>query len=85
MRSRDEFGAVYRAVGEQVASSESRRSFSQHELAALTAPRSRRSRDSKAGSRAPRLDTLLRVANALDCALDLDLRPRTTIERGVGR
>ena len=30
----------------------------------------------------PRLDTLLRVANALDCTLELELRPRTTIEGG---
>ena len=33
------------------------------------------------GTRPPRLDTLLRIANALDCELDVRLRPRTTMER----
>ncbi len=32
------------------------------------------------GTRPPRLDTLLRIANALDCELEVTLRPRT-IER----
>jgi transcriptional regulator with XRE-family HTH domain len=82
MRSRDEFGAVYRAMGERIAQERTRRSLSQRELAELTGTTQSAIARLEAGRRAPRLDTLLRVANALDCALELDLRPRTTIERG---
>ncbi len=31
----------------------------------------------EAGKRAPRVDTLLRIAKALDCELNVELRPRT--------
>lgn len=82
MRSRDEFGTVYRALGERIAQERARRSLSQRELAELTGTTQSAIARLEGGSRAPRLDTLLRVANALDCALELDLRPRTTIERG---
>ena len=81
-RDRDEFGAVYRALGERIAKERARRSLSQRELAELTGTTQSAIARLEGGSRAPRLDTLLRVANALDCALELDLRPRTTIERG---
>ena len=81
-RDRDEFGAVYRALGERIATERARRSLSQRELAELTGTTQSAIARLEGGSRAPRLDTLLRVANALDCALELDLRPRTTIERG---
>jgi transcriptional regulator with XRE-family HTH domain len=33
------------------------------------------------GVRPPRLDTLLRIAGALDCELAVELRPRTVTER----
>jgi transcriptional regulator with XRE-family HTH domain len=82
MRRRDEFGAVYRALGDRIAQERARRSLSQRELAELTGTTQSAIARLEGGSRAPRLDTLLRVANALDCALELDLRPRTTIERG---
>ena len=82
MRSRDEFGAVYRAMGVRIARERTRRSLSQRELAELTGTTQSAIARLEAGRRAPRLDTLLRVANALDCALELDLRPRTTIKRG---
>ena len=82
MRRRDEFGTVYRALGVRIAQERARRTMSQRELAELTGTTQSAIARLEGGSRAPRLDTLLRVANALDCALDLDLRPRTTIERG---
>ncbi len=82
MRSRDEFGPVYRALGERIAQERARRSLSQRELAGLTGTTQSAIARLEGGSRAPRLDTLLRVANALDCALVVELRPRTTIERG---
>ena len=79
---RDEFGDVYRALGRQIASERARRSVSQSELAELTGTTQSAVSRLEGGGRVPRLDTLLRVANALDCTLEVNLRPRTTIERG---
>ena len=78
---RDEFGDVYRALGRQIASERARRSVSQSELAELTGTTQSAVSRLEGGGRVPRLDTLLRVANALDCTLEVNLRPRTTIER----
>lgn len=82
LRHRDEFGDVYRAFGERIAHERARRSLSQRELAELTGTTQSAVARLEGGSRAPRLDTLLRVANALDCMLELELRPRTTITGG---
>jgi transcriptional regulator with XRE-family HTH domain len=82
-RDRDEFGDVYRSVGERIAAERARRSVSQRELAQLTGTTQSAIARLEGGSRAPRLDTLLRVANALDCALELELRPRTRIDEEV--
>ena len=81
-RTRDEFGDVYRALGERIAAERARRSVSQRELAELTGTTQSAVSRLEGGGRVPRLDTLLRVANALDCTLEVNLRPRTTIERG---
>lgn len=78
-RDRDEFGDVYRAFGARIAEERARRALSQRELAELTGTTQSAVARLESGRRAPRLDTLLRIANALDCALELDLRPRTTI------
>ena len=82
-RDRDEFGDVYRSVGERIAAERARRSVSQRELAQLTGTTQSAVARLEGGSRAPRLDTLLRVAHALDCALELELRPRTRIDEEV--
>lgn len=82
MRHHDEFGDVYRAFGERIAHERGRRSLSQRELAELTGTTQSAVARLEGGSRAPRLDTLLRVANALDCTLELELQPRTTIKGG---
>jgi transcriptional regulator with XRE-family HTH domain len=82
-RDRDEFGDVYRSVGERIAAERARRSVSQRELAQLTGTTQSAIARLEGGSRAPRLDTLLRVAHALDCALELELRPRTRIDEEV--
>jgi transcriptional regulator with XRE-family HTH domain len=82
LRHHDEFGDVYRAFGERIAQERARRSLSQRELAELTGTTQSAIARLEGGSRAPRLDTLLRVANALDCALELELRPRTAIKGG---
>ena len=82
LRHHDEFGDVYRAFGERIAQERARRSLSQRDLAELTGTTQSAIARLEGGSRAPRLDTLLRVANALDCALELELRPRTVIKGG---
>jgi transcriptional regulator with XRE-family HTH domain len=81
-RHQDEFGDVYRALGARIAQERARRSLSQRELAELTGTTQSAVARLEGGSRAPRLDTLLRVANALDCRLELDLQPRTVIQGG---
>lgn len=80
LRPDEEYADVYRRVGKRIAHERSRRALSQRELAELTGTTQSAIARLEAGRRAPRLDTLLRVAHALDCALELDLRPRTTIE-----
>ena len=81
-RRHEEFADVYRTIGERIAEERARRSVSQRELAELTGTTQSAVSRLEGGGRVPRLDTLLRVANALDCTLELDLRPRTRIERG---
>jgi len=81
-RTRDEFGAVYRGLGTRIAEERARRRVSQRELAELTGTTQSAVSRLEGGGRVPRLDTLLRVANALDCTLEVSLRPRTMIERG---
>jgi len=82
-RTHDEFGDVYRSLGLRIAEERARRGLSQSDLAQLTGTTQSAVSRLEGGGRVPRLDTLLRVANALDCALELRLRPRTTIEMGV--
>ena len=57
------------------------RDLSQHELAELCATTQSAIARLERGVRPPRLDTLLRIANALDCELIVDLRPRTQLKK----
>jgi transcriptional regulator with XRE-family HTH domain len=64
----------------QVAAERARRGLTQVELATLCGTTQSAVARLERGSRPPRLDTLLRIANALDCELDVRLRPRTHLE-----
>src|SRR5690242_11582319 len=75
-------GWFFARVAEQVAAQRAARGLSQAELAELTGTTQSAIARLESGRRAPRLDTLLRVANALDCELEVALRPRTTAEGG---
>jgi transcriptional regulator with XRE-family HTH domain len=52
------------------------RNLSQRELAELTGTTQSAIARLEGGGRPPRIDTLLRIADALDCELVVDLRPR---------
>jgi transcriptional regulator with XRE-family HTH domain len=55
------------------------RQLSQAELAKLCGTTQSSIARLERGSRPPRLDTLARIAEALDCALDVRLVPRTAL------
>ena len=64
-------------IAEQVSEQRIARDLSQKELAELCATSQPAIARLEAGVRPPRIDTLQRVANALDCELEVRLRPRT--------
>jgi transcriptional regulator with XRE-family HTH domain len=74
----DEHGWFFAGIANQVAEQRKARGLSQKELADLCATTQSAIARLESGGRPPRIDTLLRVANALDCELDVQLRPRTT-------
>jgi transcriptional regulator with XRE-family HTH domain len=75
-----ELAALTRALAVQVEAERSRRGLTQAELAELCGTTQSAVARLERGTRPPRLDTLLRIANALDCELDVRLRPRTRME-----
>jgi transcriptional regulator with XRE-family HTH domain len=71
------FSAHYERLGEAIAKRRLGLDLSQRELAELTGTTQSAIARLEGGTRAPRIDTLLRVAHALDCELVVQLRPRT--------
>jgi ribosome-binding protein aMBF1 (putative translation factor) len=71
-------GWFFAQIADQV--SERRRAIglSQAELAGLTGTTQSAIARLESGGRPPRIDTLLRIAGALDCELDVELKPRTS-------
>jgi len=78
-RPADEDAEHWLAIARQVAEQRRARNLSQHALAELCATTQSAVARLERGVRPPRLDTLLRIANALDCELLVQLKPRTTI------
>ena len=74
-------GWFFARVAEQVADRRKAHGLSQKELAALTGTTQSAIARLETGGRPPRIDTLLRIAEALDCELIVELRPRTTPRR----
>lgn len=60
-------------------------SLSQRELAELCGTTQSAIARLERGSRPPRIDTLWRIANVLDCDLRVELRPRTEPKRRESR
>ncbi len=70
-------GWFFAAIAEQVAQRRNQLGFSQRELAELTGTTQSAIARLEAGGRPPRIDTLLRIADALDCELLVELTPRS--------
>ena len=79
-----DFRDVYEALGQEVSAARARLDLSQRELAGLCGTTQSAIARLEAGRRAARLDTLLRLAHALDCELVVELRPRTTRKGEAG-
>lgn len=71
---------LWRTIARLVAEQRHARRLSQRELAELCGTTQSAIARVERGVRPPRLDTLLRIASALDCELRVQLRPRTTTE-----
>jgi transcriptional regulator with XRE-family HTH domain len=78
----DEGRWFFGAIADQVAQRRGERGLSQRELAELTGTTQSAIARLEGGGRPPRIDTLLRIANALDCELVVELRPRTEPKGG---
>jgi transcriptional regulator with XRE-family HTH domain len=70
-------GELFARIADQVAQQRRERGLSQKELAELTGTTQSAIARVESGRRPPRIDTLLGVAEALDCELVVDLQPRS--------
>ena len=73
-------GWFFAQIAEQVVKERKALGLSQKELAELTGTTQSAIARLESGGRPPRIDTLLRIAEALDCELIVQLRPRTERE-----
>jgi transcriptional regulator with XRE-family HTH domain len=69
-------GWFFAAIAGQVAERRQELGFSQRHLAELVGTTQSAIARLERGGRPPRIDTLLRIADALDCDLVVDLKPR---------
>lgn len=81
MRKQDEDEEFYSDVARQVIEQRMSRRLSQRELAELCGTTQSAIARFESAGRPPRLDTLLRIADALDCELEVRFRPRTRVRR----
>jgi transcriptional regulator with XRE-family HTH domain len=70
-------GWFFARIAEQVAERRRELGLSQKQLAELTGTTQSAIARLESGGRPPRIDTLLRITSALDCELEVRLRPRT--------
>jgi ribosome-binding protein aMBF1 (putative translation factor) len=75
-------GWFFGQIADRVAERRKELGLSQAELAELVATTQSAIARLESGGRPPRIDTLLRIADALDCELLVELKPRTTPKRG---
>jgi ribosome-binding protein aMBF1 (putative translation factor) len=72
-----EEGWFFARIAQQVVEQRRARELSQHELAELCGTTQSAIARFERGGRPPKIDTLLRMAEALDCELIVEFRPRT--------
>jgi predicted transcriptional regulator len=70
-------GWLFAQIADQVTERRKELGLSQQQLAELTGTTQSAIARLESGGRPPRIDTLLRITSALDCDLDIQLRPRT--------
>jgi ribosome-binding protein aMBF1 (putative translation factor) len=75
-------GWFFAQIADKVTERRKELGLSQAELAELVATTQSAIARLESGGRPPRIDTLLRIADALDCELLVDLKPRTNPKRG---
>ena len=75
-------GWLFAQIADRVAERRKELGLSQAELAELVATTQSAIARLESGGRPPRIDTLLRIADALDCELLVELKPRTRTNRG---
>jgi ribosome-binding protein aMBF1 (putative translation factor) len=80
--SHAEDGWLFAQIADRVAERRKELGLSQAELAHLVDTTQSAIARLESGGRPPRIDTLLRIANALDCELVVELKPRTNMKRG---
>jgi len=69
-------GWFFAAIADNVAERRQEKGFSQRQLAEIVGTTQSAIARLERGGRPPRIDTLLRIADALECELVVDLRPR---------
>jgi transcriptional regulator with XRE-family HTH domain len=69
-------GWFFAAIADKVASRRQEMGLSQRELAEIVGTTQSAIARLERGGRPPRIDTLLRIADALECDLVVDLKPR---------
>jgi DNA-binding XRE family transcriptional regulator len=79
-----EDGWFFGQIADQVTERRHELGLSQTELAELVGTTQSAIARLERGGRPPRIDTLLRIANALDCELRVELRPRSMPRRKGG-
>jgi transcriptional regulator with XRE-family HTH domain len=77
LRGVDDDGWFFARIAAQVSEQRAARDLSQKELAELCGTTQSAIARLESGGRPPKIDTLLRIAAALDCELEVRLRPRT--------
>jgi ribosome-binding protein aMBF1 (putative translation factor) len=82
MAGEPEEGWLFARIAEQVVAQRRARDLSQQELAELCGTTQSSIARFERGGRPPRIDTLLRIAEALDCELIVEFRPRTKTKGG---
>jgi transcriptional regulator with XRE-family HTH domain len=69
-------GWFFAAIAEKVAQQRAAKGLSQRELAEMVGTTQSAIARLERGGRPPRIDTLLNIADALDCELVVELKPR---------